>query len=80
MTYLIEASTFSGGYSIFRLEVIDGERVKRYLTDARTLAEARALCPGASEILIPEEINRRVETRSKRISYGRPRQFLDSPS
>lgn len=53
MTYVIEPSTFGIGYSIFRLEVKDGKRVKIYLADAPTISEARQLCPGAAHIFCP---------------------------
>ena len=55
MTYVIEPSTFGIGYSIFRLEVKDGKRIKRYLADAYSVAEAKALCPGAETIVSPED-------------------------
>ena len=51
MTYVITPSTFGIGYSIFRLEVEDGNEVRVYLTDANSVSEARMLCPGATEVI-----------------------------
>ena len=54
MTYVIEPSAFGVGYSIFRVEVIDGERVKRYIADVDSVVEARSLCPDAEDVYSPD--------------------------
>ncbi len=56
MTYIIKPSTFGVGYSIFRQEVdAKGQRIERYLTDATTLTEAKAMCPDAAVLVCPAE-------------------------
>ena len=39
MTYIIEASTFGIGYSVFRLEHTAGKNVKRYITHVDSVEE-----------------------------------------
>ena len=55
MTYVIEPSTFGIGYSIFRLDIINGKHVKAYLADVPTVAEGKALCVNAIDIFSPED-------------------------
>lgn len=45
MTYKIEPSTFSIGYSIFRITIVDGKEFKVYIADAPTVEEAKLLVP-----------------------------------
>ena len=58
MAYVIKPSAFSHGYSIFRVEIVDGIRVERYIADALSLAEAHLLCPNATFIACPVEASR----------------------
>lgn len=55
MTYVIEPSTFGIGYSIFRVDTVDGKDVKVYIADVPTVAEAGIYCPNAVEIICPAE-------------------------
>ena len=46
MTYVVKPSTFGIGYSVFRLEAKDGQRVEIYVADVTSPAEAEALLGG----------------------------------
>ena len=61
MTYVIEASSFGIGYSIFRMEMVDGQRIKRYIADVPTVAEGKILCVNAVEIICPSEVKYRSQ-------------------
>jgi hypothetical protein len=46
MTYVVEPSSFGIGYSIFRLEVKDGNEVKTYVADVDSVDMAVTMLGG----------------------------------